>query len=265
MALNPFSRYPTKVAAGTSAYPYGVPRNVTTPGDGTGTPWEEDIVKDIFGLQQELLNKAGITPSGTADAVGASQYLDGIRKTKGYPGEIGIFGVGSPGALGLRVLELDGSGILAANYPDLVSATWCGVILNPTNDAFFRADNANGTSRNTSGAYLILPDMRGKFLRGYDPTAENDPDGASREIGDNQAYAALAHHHDFEVPAGPYNLDDSHDFTGGGPYQVLQPGGGGELMAANMLSATAPFNILSNVSTAETRPVNVSFVMCIWY
>jgi len=265
MALNPYSRYPTKVAAGTSAYPYGVPRNVTTPGDGTGTPWEADIVKDIFGFQQELLSKAGITPSGTPDAVGASEYLEALRKCAGYPGLIQAVAFDNPASSGLRLLELDGSGILRANYADLDAAVWCGAGNNPTNESFFRADNSDGSSRNTSGAYLILPDLRGKFIRAWDPLGVTDPGGTSRTIGNTQAYAGLSHYHDFATTSGPYNLDDSHDWSGGGPYTTIQPAGTGSLMAATMLQSSSPYGVLTNISEDETRPVNMAFNMCIWY
>lgn len=270
MALNPFSRYPTKVATGTSAYPYGVPRNVTTPGDGTGTPWEEDLIKDIFGLQQELLSKAGITPSGNPDQVGTSQYLDAIRRAGGYPGKIDVFALNDdPDTFGIRALVLDGSGVLRATYSDLDTAVYCGNTANPTADAFYRADNANGTSRNTAGAYLILPDCRGKFIRGYDPTAVTDPSGASRLRGSNQAWAALDHMHELSDTGGDYNLASSHDFSGGGPYTVLTPAGGGTLIADTMYTGTNFITKVAvaagNLSSVETRPVNISFQICIWY
>lgn len=79
MAINPGSLYPGKTTAPNADYPYGSARNVTTPGDGTGTPWEAALVNDIFGFQQALLDNAGIVPSGTPERVGVSQYLDAIR------------------------------------------------------------------------------------------------------------------------------------------------------------------------------------------
>ena len=74
MAISLIVTYPTKVAAPTADYPYGVPRNVTVPSDGTGTPWEETWITDKEGFFQGLLSRSGITPSGSADTVLASQY-----------------------------------------------------------------------------------------------------------------------------------------------------------------------------------------------
>lgn len=83
MAINPESQYPGKINPSDADYPYGSARNVTTPGDGTGTPWEAALVKDIQGLQQALLSEAGLIPTGTPDRVGASQYLDAIKSVAG--------------------------------------------------------------------------------------------------------------------------------------------------------------------------------------
>lgn len=80
MAIIPSTQYPGKTAGNTADYPYGEPRNITTPGDGTGTPWEAALVKDFFGLLQSLLVEADIVPSGQPDAVGDSQYLAAIKE-----------------------------------------------------------------------------------------------------------------------------------------------------------------------------------------
>lgn len=80
MALNPYDTYPGNTTPPDVEYPYGSAQNVTVSGDGTGTPWRKDVVDDIWGFQQALLKAAGdITPSGNADRVGASQYLDAIN------------------------------------------------------------------------------------------------------------------------------------------------------------------------------------------
>lgn len=79
MAINPESQYPGKITPATAAFPYGSARNVTVPGDGTGTPWEAALLNDIFGFQQALLGEAAIVPSGTPDEVGASQYLTALK------------------------------------------------------------------------------------------------------------------------------------------------------------------------------------------
>jgi len=78
MSINLLTQYPTQVGPVVAGWPLGEPRNITAPGDGTGTPWEAAIIKDTEGLKQALLTSAGITPSGTPDKVTASEYLQAI-------------------------------------------------------------------------------------------------------------------------------------------------------------------------------------------
>lgn len=77
--ISPIASYPGKVGGVSSAYPYGEARNVTAPGDGTGTPWEGLLVNDIFGFQQASVSEAGITPSGSPETATASQHLESLR------------------------------------------------------------------------------------------------------------------------------------------------------------------------------------------
>lgn len=79
MAISISEQYPGKTAGNTTDYPFGEARNVTAPGDGTGTPWEQAIVNDDQGFKQALLAAAGVAPSGTPDTALASQYLQALQ------------------------------------------------------------------------------------------------------------------------------------------------------------------------------------------
>jgi hypothetical protein len=78
MALDLAVTYPGQVAVD-GAYPQGKAQNVVIVGDGIGTPWEADLVNDILGLLQSLLDESGISPSGDPDEVGTSDYLDALK------------------------------------------------------------------------------------------------------------------------------------------------------------------------------------------
>ena len=78
MALDLESEYPGKVTAADANYPYGSAKNETVVDAFDGTPWEKAILNDVLGLEQSLLNAAGIVPSGNADTVVASQYMQSI-------------------------------------------------------------------------------------------------------------------------------------------------------------------------------------------
>lgn len=83
MAIIPEDQFPGKITPASSAYPYGEARDVTTPGDGTGTPWRQTLVNDMFGWQQALLTEAGVTPDDTPDAATRSQYLQSSQVLHG--------------------------------------------------------------------------------------------------------------------------------------------------------------------------------------
>lgn len=77
MALIPSARYPAQTDAD-PGYPQGKARNAVTFQDGTGTPLERDWLNDLWGFLQALLGAGGVTPSGSPDAVGASDYLTAL-------------------------------------------------------------------------------------------------------------------------------------------------------------------------------------------
>jgi hypothetical protein len=81
MALDPSARYPGQVDTTTdpTGYPLGAAQDITVPGDGTGTPWQKDLVNDIWGFFQAMLAAVSATATGTPDKVGASQYLSAIQ------------------------------------------------------------------------------------------------------------------------------------------------------------------------------------------
>jgi hypothetical protein len=83
MSISPVAKYPSRVSPADASYPYGSAKNSAIPGDGTGTPWEKDLVNDFFGFQQALLAEASISPSGVPDTALLSQYLQGIKTISG--------------------------------------------------------------------------------------------------------------------------------------------------------------------------------------
>lgn len=85
MAINPGTRYPAQTTAPDANYTWGSAKNVAIPGDGTGTPWEKDLVNDLFGFFQEMLTVVAASPSGSPETVGASQIADAIRSLISAP------------------------------------------------------------------------------------------------------------------------------------------------------------------------------------
>lgn len=63
-----------------AAYPYGSAKNVTTPGDTDGTPWELLDINDIQGMMQALVTEGAVVPSGVPETVLASDIFDSLKK-----------------------------------------------------------------------------------------------------------------------------------------------------------------------------------------
>jgi len=80
MALNPSTNATMagRVTAADTNYPYASSKDESSPGAGDGMPHFKARADDILGFQQALLKAANITPSGNADTVPESQYLQSL-------------------------------------------------------------------------------------------------------------------------------------------------------------------------------------------
>ncbi len=250
----------------TGAFPNVVSNNVTAPGAGDGTPFVKPMIDDAWGRFQDLLNRAGLTPNGADEAAGSSQHFEALRRCFGAPGEVVLWhGQADPASLGIRLLILQGQGVLRTSYPDLDAAVYIGDGNNPDlgYPAYFHADDAAGTIRNTTGAYLILADCRGQFLRGWDPTGVVDPQGPSRKFPDKQFYAILTHtHRIYTTTTGlyaKYKFIDKYGAADPG-LEVASGETGDRLIAATMSSPSATY-----ISAFETRPNNYAAKICVRY
>ena len=109
--INLETQYSGKITPSSPQYPYGEPRNISTPGDGTGTPWEAAWVKDMAGQQQSVLVEAGVVPSGNPDTAedshASSQFLLAIKKIS--TGSVDFINdlIGVTGLDGIQVLTTD--------------------------------------------------------------------------------------------------------------------------------------------------------------
>jgi hypothetical protein len=103
-----------------------------------------------------------------ADVTGLQAALDAITADAALPaGAETIWPAATPPA---GWLEEDGSAVLIASYPDLAAALYCGDANNATAAWGYKATTnvSPGSNRSISGTYIVLPDMRGEFIRGWD-------------------------------------------------------------------------------------------------
>jgi hypothetical protein len=156
-----------------------------------GTEFTANMINDsMWGILQTLLDYTGQTPNGVVENPANSQILEAFRRFS-IPGvQLPVFWNNDPAVLGIRAILLTGQGILKANYPELDAVVYVGdannAAVHAAGGGFYHADDAAGTIPNTAGAYLILPDARGRVVRGLDLTGSVDPDGAGRYLGDLQ-------------------------------------------------------------------------------
>jgi hypothetical protein len=265
-------------------FPNVVAVNSTTPSTPDGTEFIKAYIDDGTFSDQANINHAGMTPNGSTDnatgtgATGSSagsQRLVAMQKICGAPGEVVAWmGNNADPSLGGggfgRILPLVGQVLAHANYPDLLAATYVGDPDNGTAPAFYKVDSAgwpSSGSRNTAGAYLVLPDSRGYFLRGLDTGATVDPDGGGRAVGDNQAAAVGDHTH-----KGTYGLNNETGTTFG--EETAANWRGGAVTRAIITDAGSPNNYTgfatqrtdgSIIRTSDNRPVNMGVYWCIRY
>lgn len=150
------------------AFPDTEAVNVSAPGAGDGTEFVALLVNDIWGRAQAIMDYAGLTPNGVMEAPGTAQIIEALCKGLGVGPGMGViyWKNDTPAALGDRVLLLQGQVILIATYPLLAAAVYCGDANNATAPAFYKTSDAGGTTRDTGGNYLVLPDTRGLSLKG---------------------------------------------------------------------------------------------------
>lgn len=225
-----------------------------------GTEFIADMVNDsMWGWQQALMDHVGFSPNGILEAVGASQILEALQKFE-IPGKIisGVFN-DDPAVLGIRAIMLTGQGILRANYVELDNNIYVGDGNNLTAPAFYHADDAAGVTRNIAGIYLILPDARGRVVRGLDLTGSVDPDGAGRALGDGQGSAMWSHWH-------AYYTDPTYDTGGGATIDNIALAGISLNSQQNRIQnpISDGVNPAPNLSS-ESRMINISANLLITY
>jgi microcystin-dependent protein len=114
-------------------------------------------------------------------------------------------------------------------------------------------------------ATFNVPDMRGEFVRGYDPTNVRDPEGRTRAFGNHQGATRIPAMHTWCNGTGTtqrwISFADNAVNTGDGPqYYDSAPNGSRTVVftTANALQPTA--SIQRNFTP---RPTNINLLPCI--
>ena len=238
--------------------------NVSTPGAGDGTEFISDLINDFWGWMQHMVNGAGLTPSGSLESSSASQVGQALRHYFGAPGEVVMWqGQADPATAGIRLLLLQGQGVLRATYSDLDYNCYVGDANNSSYEAYYRATDSAGTNRSTTGSYLILPDMRGLVPRGHDPAAVNDPLGTSRLFPDYQAHSLEEHLHNVISSNPAYRPVDLVGDASGTGDALLSIESGTEA-STDLVASDSPL-YSCNYNSVETRMKNFQVKFAVRY
>jgi len=101
-------------------------------------------------------------------AAAKADGLNGLAYTPNFrgPGELVESCLNATALASRRLIALTGQVITIASYPELCTAVYCGDANNPTAPAFYKTSDAGGSTRSTSGAYMVFPDARGLMIVG---------------------------------------------------------------------------------------------------
>lgn len=168
----------------------------------------------------------------------SNQYYSGYRSPN--CGRTDYFaGAAAP----VGYLKANGAAVSVAAYGALAGAIYCGNALNSSALFGYRcSDPANpSASRITTGAYIVLPDGRGEFVRGWDDGRNVD---FGRTFGSAQA-------ENIRGPAGGGNI-----VLGVSASVTLQLGGG---PTGSLIGGLGAFG----TGIGDTRPRNIALLACI--
>lgn len=220
---------PSPAAVG---YPTGGDPTVGAPPTTPGAYWYWQLQAEVAAV----LTAAGVVP----DAADLTQLRDALFLLMRRPGEI-IWIASTTAPAGS--LKADGSAVSVSTYARLAAVLYCGDSANATADWGYRCTGADGTGRSTTGSYMVLPDLRGEFARGWDDGRGAD---AGRSLWAAQGEDFKAHQHDYDVAD-----------------TATTPGGNATAGGTNSASAGTIHTLAAG--GVETRPRNVALLACIVY
>lgn len=177
-------------------------------------------------------------------------------------GVINWFGATTPPT---GYLECNGAAVLRASYPDLDAAIYCGNATNGIAGFGYRCtSNTNPTgTRNATGQYIVLPDLRSEFIRGWDNGRNVDTGRAfgswqkgtivGYDLKDSAIYTLTTTTNEGDLSQPVMGVDDynTSDYSGV-KLQSIDETGGSNIKGVD-----------GGGYTGITRPRNVALLACI--
>jgi hypothetical protein len=240
-------------------------KNASGPTATDGTPFTADYINDMWGFMQDILNAAGLTPSGQAEAAGSSQVLTALQRGAGLPpGTILMAAWNQVTQALMRTIPMNGQLIpigAGSPYLALVGATYVGDSHNSDSnlEGYYKCD-ASG-NRNTAGAYFRIPDQRGLFVRA---AGQN----GTKKMANDAPYDGMT--------IGSFGTDMTRSFNVlfgvdtpiGNKIDIFSSSGWSKSLSV----AAGTGNTIDHISLylfgnfgPETKPVSISAYFCIKY
>lgn len=203
--------------------------------------------KKLWAVDAEFTNSP-LVPDVT---VGDSSQK--AANTKFVTDSLSVAGIGPGAIVGYQMknapsgwLKANGAAVSLTTYPGLL-AIYVGDADNPTATSAYRCTNpATPTStRSTTGGYIVLPDYRGEFMRGWDDARGID---SGRVIWSAQSQMFETHTHELTAYAAAGSFAQT-----------------GASIALSNVGNTAISAPKSGTFGAETRPRNLAALVCVKY
>lgn len=165
-------------------------------------------------------------------------------------------------------LNCNGAAVSRSVYAALDAAIYVGNTANATAEWGYRCTNASSpsTSRSVSGQFIVLPDMRGMFVRGADESRGID---VGRVFGSTQQSQNLSHTH-----TGVTSNNGSHSHGYVDATLVAGGSGAGQGTTFNNSNVSRTTNSngshthtlnIDNSGGTESRPINIAIKALIKY
>ncbi len=214
-----------------------------------------------------------------ADFTGATiteaQFKTAITDLRNYIADLQTLPVGTliyvkktsaPGGF----IKANGAAVLRSSYSALDAAIYCGDANNATADSCYRCtDSGNPTNtRSTTGAYIVLPDERGEFPRGWDDARGVD---MSRSLWAHQVDQNKSHSHTGSAASNGAHTHSVYFKSGGGSVVVIEDtakttGSAGLSIATTSSAGSHTHTLTTNSSGGtEARVRNNAWLACIKY
>lgn len=159
-------------------------------------------------------------------------------------------------------LKANGAAVNTTTYANLTTAIYVGDTLNPTALFGYKCtDPMNpSTTRSITGKYIVLPDLRGEFLRGWDDSRGVD---SGRGFGTAQSQNIQSHRHNLKSPSGDqyYVINDTNTV----PPSIDVSNGAFLAHGPNEPNDGRWYPYTGYEGSTETRPRNIALLACIKY